>query len=183
MSILGWLRHAAASREPHADTDTVRRIMSELERLEPAVARYLAAFAYVLGRVANADLDISRVETDRMVALLEEAGNLPTEQALLVVEIAKRQNRLFGGTEDFLVTRELREIATDAERSRMLDCLFAVAAADDVVSVAEEDEIRKISIELGFEHPEYIAARLKYTKQRSVFKNPQKADADGAPRT
>ena len=97
---------------------------------------------------------------------------LPAEQALLVVEIAKRQNRLFGGTEDFLVTRELREIATDDQRSRMLDCLFAVAAADDVVSGAEEDEIRKISIELGFEHAEYIAARLKYTTQRSVFKNP-----------
>lgn len=146
--------------------------MSELDRLDPAVARYLAAFAYVLGRVANADLDISRAETDTMVTLLAEAGHLPGEQALLVVEIAKRQNRLFGGTEDFLVTRELREIATDDQRSRLLDCLFAVAAADGVVSIAEEDEIRKISIELGFDHPQYIQARLKYTSQRSVFKNP-----------
>lgn len=145
--------------------------MSELDRLDPAVARYLAAFAYVLGRVANADLDISRAETDKMAALLGDAGHLPAEQALLVVEIAKRQNRLFGGTEDFLVTRELREIVTEEQRARMLDCLFAVAAADDEVSVAEEDEIRKISIELGFEHAEYIQARLKYTKKRSVFKN------------
>jgi uncharacterized tellurite resistance protein B-like protein len=171
MSILGWLRTASSSPQ-HADTDTVRRIMSELEKLDAAVARYLAAFAYVLGRVANADLDISNAETDRMVALLEDAGHLPADQALLVVEIAKRQNRLFGGTEDFLVTRELREIVTDDQRSRLLDCMFAVAAADGVVSVAEEDEIRKISIELGFDHAEYIDARLKYTNERSVFKNP-----------
>ena len=145
--------------------------MSELDKLDPAVARYLAAFAYVLGRVANADLEISAVETDRMLSLVAEAGQLPAEQALLVVEIAKRQNRLFGGTEDFLVTRELREIANDAQRSRMLDCLFAVAVADGVISVREEDEIRKISIELGFEHPEYIQVRLKYSSQRAVFKN------------
>lgn len=170
MSILGWLRRAASADTPHADTDTVRRIMGELEKLDPAVARYLAAFAYVLGRVANADLDISSAETDTMVALLEQAGGLPSDQALLVVEIAKRQNRLFGGTEDFLVTRELREIAGEAQRFRMLDCLFAVAAADGVVRGVEEDEIRKISIELGFEHHDYIEARLKYTSQRSVFK-------------
>jgi uncharacterized tellurite resistance protein B-like protein len=106
-----------------------------------------------------------------MVSLLQEAGHLPPEQALLVVEIAKRQNRLFGGTENFLVTRELREIASDEQRGHMLDCLFAVAAADEEVTVAEEDEIRRISIELGFEHPEYIQARLKYTNKRSVFKN------------
>ncbi|MGH9409746.1 MAG: TerB family tellurite resistance protein [Vicinamibacterales bacterium] len=172
MSILGWLRHAASNPAPHADTDTVRRIMSELDRLDPAVARYLAAFAYVLGRVANADLEISPAETEEMAALLQDASGLPAEQTLLVVEIAKRQNRLFGGTEDFLVTRELREIATDAQRSRLLDSLFAVAAADGVVSGAEEDEIRKISIELAFEHAEYIEARLKYTSQRSVLKNP-----------
>ena len=150
--------------------------MGELDRLDPAVARYLAAFAYVLGRVANADLDISAAETDAMVALLGRAGGLPADQALLVVEIAKRQNRLFGGTEDFLVTRELREIAGETQRGRMLDSLFAIAAADGIVSVAEEDEIRKISIELGFEHHEYIQARLKYTSQRSVFKDRSPGD-------
>jgi uncharacterized tellurite resistance protein B-like protein len=170
MSLLGRLRSAISGVEPQADTDAVRRIMAELDKLEPAVARYLAAFAYVLGRVANADLEISRAETDRMAALLESAGSLPAEQALLVVEIAKRQNRLFGGTENFLVTRELREVATEAQRRNMLDCLFAVAAADGVVSGVEEDEIRRISIELGFEHQEYIEARLKYTNQRSVMK-------------
>ena len=170
MSLLGKLRSALSTAAPQADTETVRRIMSELDRLDPSVARYLAAFAYVLGRVANADSQISRAETDRMVALLESAGRLPTEQALLVAEIAKRQNRLFGGTENFLVTRELREIANEDQRREMLDCLFAVAAADDVVSGVEEDEIRRISIELGFEHHEYIEARLKYTRQRSVMK-------------
>ena len=170
MSLLEKLRTAISGGPPHADTDTVRRIMTELDRLDPSQARYLAAFAYVLGRVANADSEISRAETDRMVALIESAGSLPADQALLVAEIAKRQNRLFGGTENFLVTRELREIVTADQRRQMLDCLFAVAAADDIVSGVEEDEIRRISIELGFEHPEYIQARLKFTSRRSVMR-------------
>ena len=43
------LASTAADGQAHSpDTDTVRRIMAELERLEPARARYLAAFAYVL---------------------------------------------------------------------------------------------------------------------------------------
>ena len=35
------------------ETETVRRIAARLERLDPATAKYLAAFAYVLARVAH----------------------------------------------------------------------------------------------------------------------------------
>ncbi len=171
MSILEWLRRAASpASTAHGDTDTVRRIVAELDRLEPERARYLAAFAYVLSRVANADLNISERETRRMVELVQGAGQLSEEQALLVVEMAKSQNRLFGGTENFLVTREFREIATDDQRRQLLDCLFAVAAADDEVSGEEESQIWQIASELGFEHADFINARLAYTNKRSIFK-------------
>ena len=46
------------------DTATVRRIAAELEALPPAEARFLAAFAYVLARVARADLE-SRARSPR----------------------------------------------------------------------------------------------------------------------
>jgi uncharacterized tellurite resistance protein B-like protein len=171
MSLLDWIRHAGSSGAPsHGDTDTVRRIVAELDRLEPERARYLAAFAYVLSRVANADLHITAAETDRMVDLVQRAGQLAEDQALLVVEIAKSQNRLFGGTENFLVTREFREIATDEQRRQLLDCLFAVAAADDEVTGEEESQIWQIASELGFEHADYIRARLAYSDKRTIFK-------------
>ena len=48
------------------DTETVRRIAGELERLPAEKARYLAGFAYVLARVAHADLDIDDAETAEM---------------------------------------------------------------------------------------------------------------------
>jgi len=99
MSIREWFQTIRPSAAPPSgDTDTVRRIVAELDQLDPSRARYLAAFAYVLSRVAGADLEISEVETARMVELLIRLGHLSEPQALLVVEIAKNQNRLFGGT-------------------------------------------------------------------------------------
>jgi uncharacterized tellurite resistance protein B-like protein len=174
MAISDWfqslLRTNAGDSDRAGDTDTVRRIVGELEQLEAARARFLAAFAYVLSRVAGADLHISDVETDAMVGLLQRVGHLPESQAILVVQIAKSQHRLFGGTENFLVTREFRDIATDAERRELLDCLFALSAADDAISGAEENQIRQIASELGFSHPEYIEARLAYSDKRTVLR-------------
>lgn len=74
--------------------------------------------------------------------ILQRVGRLSEEQAVLVVQIAKAQNRLFGGTEDFLVTREFRGIASEAQRRELLDCLFAVSGADDAIAAEEEAKIR-----------------------------------------
>jgi len=152
------------------DTETVRRIVAELEALEPSRARWIAAFAYVLGRVAHADLDISRDETRAMEEIVQKVGDLPEEQAVLAVGIAKSQNRLMGHTENFLVTRELAEISNPEEREKILDCLFAVSAADDSISGAEEAQIRQIASELGFSHREYIDARAQWSDKREVLK-------------
>jgi uncharacterized tellurite resistance protein B-like protein len=152
------------------DTETVRRIVGELDRLDRSRARFLAAFAYVLSRVAAADMDISDSEIEKMVQIVQRLGHIPEEQAVLVVAIAKHQNQLFGSTEDYLVTREFRDIATDEQRAELLDCLFAVSAADDTITLDEESQIREIAAELGFEHRDFIEARRAYSDKRSVFK-------------
>ena len=144
--------------------------MAELDQVEPSTARYLAAFAYVLSRVAIADRDISDIETDRILKIIQQTGHVSEQQASLVVEIAKRYVRLFGGTENFLVTREFRNITTDDQRRSLLDCLFAVSAADDEVSNSEEQQIWQIASELGFSHSEYVEARMAYSDKRTVFR-------------
>ena len=172
MSLLDLLRSRAAQPSAAGDTDTVRRIVGELDKLDAARARYLAAFAYVLSRVAGADLDISDVETAEMVRLVERVGHLPEAQAIVVVEIAKSQNRMFGGTENFLVTREFREIASAEQRRELLECVFAVAAADQAITGEEEAQLWQIASELGFRHEEYVEVRLKYSDKRTVFRRP-----------
>jgi uncharacterized tellurite resistance protein B-like protein len=172
MSLLEWLRSVqSAGSSDQGDTETVRRIVTELDKLEPQTARYLATFAYVLSRVAGADLNISDVETAKMVELVQRVGLLPEAQAIVVVEIAKSQNRLFGGTENFLVTREFREIASDEQREQLLECLFAVSAADDAITAEEEAQISQIANELGVAHPRYLEVRLRYSNQRTVLRH------------
>ena len=155
---------------PERSTETVRKIVSELEAMEPARARYVAAFAYILGRVAHADLDISEHETHKMEEIVHGLGHLPEDQSVLVVQIAKSQNRLFGGTENFLVTREFVEISSLEQRQELLDCLFAISAADRSISGVEEAQIRQIASELGFSHSDYVAARSVYNEHREVLK-------------
>jgi uncharacterized tellurite resistance protein B-like protein len=154
------------------ETETVRKITGALDRLDPERARYIAGFAYVLSRVARADLLISESETWAMERIVAAHSRLPEEQAIIVVQIAKTQNKLFGGTEDFLVTREFNKIATREQKLELLDCLFAVAAAEDLISTEEDAEIRQISRELALEHRDFIAVRSRYRDHLSVLKRP-----------
>lgn len=170
MSILKRLFGTVAEERPESEVEAVRRIARELEAMEPDRAHYVAAFAFLLSRVANADLSVSQEETLKMERIVQALGHLPAEQAALVVEIAKAQNRLFGGTENFLVTRELRELATREQLVELLDCLFAVSAADESISGPEETQIRQIASELGFTHAEYIQARSAYRDKREILK-------------
>lgn len=153
-----------------AQSETVRKIVDALERLDPDQARYLAAFAYILSRVARADLKISPEETRAMEVIVVEFGGVSEDQAILVVQIARHQNLLFGGTENFLVTREFNKIATEEQKLALLDCLFRVAAAEDLISTVESNEISQITSELGLPHEDFIAVRSKYRGQLGVFR-------------
>ncbi len=159
------------SEQSSTETDTVRKIVRELDQLEPEHARYIAAFAYILSRVARADLRISEQETSAIERILVEIGGLPERQAILVVQVAKTQSTLFGGTEDFLVTEEFNRMATDEQKLTLLRCLFAVAAADNTISAAEDHEIREISRELLLTHMDYIQVRLEFRQYLGVLQD------------
>lgn len=172
MSILDWLgKPSAPAQQRVSDVDTVRKIAGSLDELEPDRARYVACFAYVLGRVAFADLHVSSEETEVMERLVVEIGGLPPEQAVLVVQMAKTHNKLFGGTDNFLVTREFCEIASPEQRLALLECLYAVSAADHTISAEEDAEVRKIAGELKLDHRQFIATRQRYAEHLSVLQD------------
>ena len=155
------------------ETETVRKIVQALDRMEPQRAKFIAGFAYLLGRVARADMTISLEETQTMERILIERGGLTEEQAIIVIQMAKTQNILFGSTENFLVSREFREAAAHEEKMALLDCLFSVAAADNSVSTIEDNEISQIADELRIEHSDFISVRSKYRNQLAVLQNTQ----------
>ena len=154
------------------ETETVRKIVQALDQLQPDRAKFLAGFAYLLARVARADLQISLEETQAMEHIIMDKGSLPEEQAILVVQMAKTQNILFGSTENFLVSREFRAASNHEERMALLDCLYAVAAAEDLVSTIEDNEISQIADELRIEHADFISIRSKFRDRLAVLQKP-----------
>ncbi|HUV13802.1 MAG TPA: TerB family tellurite resistance protein [Acidobacteriota bacterium] len=177
MSILRFLGLSSDQEtegQQNQDVESIRKISQQLAEMEPQRARYVAAFAYLLGRVAHADRDISQDEDQEMERIVMEKGHLPKEQAVMIVEIAKRQNQLFGHVENFLVTREFNHLASREMKMDLLNCLFAVSSSDESVSTVEDREIRQITSELLLEHSDFIETRSKYRGFLDVLKDSKK---------
>ena len=158
-SVRAWLGLGARDDET---VEPLRDTLDALDHLEPDLARVLAAFAYLMGRVAHADRAVSPEETRAMESLVEEHGRLAHDQAVLVVQLAKKSNLLFGGTADFLVAREFSSVATYEQKLALVRCLFAIAAADEAISTVEEGEIHRIASELRIDPPDLTALRVRY---------------------
>jgi uncharacterized tellurite resistance protein B-like protein len=171
MKLLQLLGFEGAGDLPGSDIEGVRTIVDVLRTLAPERARHLAAFAYILSRIAHVDQHVSNAETMTIERIVAGHGKLPESQAKLVVDIAKAQSVLFGGNEDFLVTREFATGATHEEKLALLNCLFAVSSADETIAAIEDNEIRRIARELRIEHADYIAIRMAHRRHLGVLRS------------
>jgi uncharacterized tellurite resistance protein B-like protein len=158
-TIRSWL---GLDRPETPEPAPLRALVDALDRLEPERARHLARFAYLLGRVAHADRHVSEEETRAMESLVEREGGLTPDQSMLVVSLAKTSNLLFGGTADYLVAQEFAESASYEEKLALARCLFAVASADQAISMAEESEIHRITNHLKVLPADLTRLRLEH---------------------
>ena len=161
-SIRSWL--GVESSESAPEFAPLRETLEALDHLEPDRARYLSAFAYLLGRVARADQHVSPDETRAMEMLVHEQGQLSHDQAMVVVQLAKASNLLFGGTANFLVAREFSGLASYEQKLALMRCLFALSVADEAISTAEESEIHRIANELRIDHADLIDLRVAHQR-------------------
>jgi uncharacterized tellurite resistance protein B-like protein len=164
--VLKWLGIEQPPDEPKI-LDTIATVLGHLDERR---ARYLSAFAYLLGRVADADHAITDDERDVMLRLVAKEGSLAPEETAAVVTLALDEFRRFGGTHNLIVAREFAALASFEERLALLRCLFAVSAADESVLVREDNEIRQISRELKIEHADFIRARAEVRQHLAVLR-------------
>jgi hypothetical protein len=162
------------------ETETVRKIASELQALPLEQRKFIAGFAYVLGRAAHGDLSVSDNEAASIERSVAEVGGLTEAQALLVVEIARNQGELYGATEDYLVTREFARSASHEQRERLLRGAFAVAAADSIDAM-ESAELNEIGKELGFTVGEVDSIRLEFRDKLSAVQMMRQLDPGPEP--
>ena len=162
---------AARHQEPTdqaGDTATVRRIVAKLDAMPPERARLIASAAYTLARAANADFDISDGETAAIERELQAHDALDEATAVLVTQMAKLQARTVGETEDYVVTREFKALASPEQRLDVLRACFAIDAANGTISAEETAVVNQIARELDIDDATLNAIRAEYHEQLSA---------------
>jgi uncharacterized tellurite resistance protein B-like protein len=150
--------------------DALDAIAETLEHMDPSEARYIAAFAYLLSRVAHADHEVSEAERESVQRVLVERAGLASDRAAIVTTLATNQMIHVRGTQDYLVTREFATLATREQKRALLDGLYAVCASDASILTIEDNEIRRIASEIGLEHGDVVEIRHRYRDRLAVLK-------------
>jgi uncharacterized tellurite resistance protein B-like protein len=148
---------AAASEE----TETVAKIATVLAGVSPDRARLLAAFAYLLGRVAFADREVSADERVVMETRLASEAEVSAAQAEQLVRLAVAATGSHGAAEDYQVAREFEALATREEKLALLRALFTVSAEQGITTV-EDTEISRIASVLRLDRADVTALRHEF---------------------
>jgi uncharacterized tellurite resistance protein B-like protein len=166
-----------AAPPPSSETESIRRISAQLEALPLDDRRFIAGYAYVLARVAHADLQVSEPELAFMEHAVVQVGHLSEPQAVLVVEMARNMNELYGATDDYVVTREFAQKATREQREDLLRTAFAMGAADHSITAPESAELNEVGKELGFRADEIDSIRVEFSDQLAALQTMRRMTA------
>lgn len=170
MSLLARLGLAPSPAAADEADDLIGAVRKRLARLSAERAEMVAAFAGLLMRVANADGVVSETEAVALRRLVEERTDLGHEETEVVATLVTGRVEGVAGIEYSRLTRVMNAHATPAEKLQLLDCLYAVATADDLASVAEEEEIRAVARALMLSHVQLIEVRQRYAAQLEVLR-------------
>ena len=156
--------------EGKSDVDALDALEEALSHVPPEEARRVAAFAYLLSRVAHADHDVSDAERAAMARLLVDRAHLAQDQADIVIGIATSKIVHVRGTQDYLVSREVAARATVEEKRALIVGLYAVCAADGLISTIEDNDVRRVASEIDLEHHDVVDIRARYRDSLGVLK-------------
>jgi uncharacterized tellurite resistance protein B-like protein len=170
LSLLRFLGIGGASKGRESEPVSLAEIGAQLETLPAEEARFVAAFAYLLARIAGADLQTDSVERDSIAHRLETFAEIDHDLAGILADTAIHAATTHDATDDHLVARAFRDMSEQPERIRLIRCLYAVAAADEEISTVEDNEIYEIAKAIGISHTDVISLRLEFKKYLRTLK-------------
>ena len=133
--------------------------------------KLVAGWAGLLGRVANADMELSPEEIARIREILEKTHGLDGGSVSKIADLLDGNRVELLSVEDHFYSRMINDGAGRAEKLALIESLFQVAAADDIVRQNEDATIRMISRSLFVSHDEFIEIRSKFRDKLAVLKN------------
>ncbi|MGD9763573.1 MAG: TerB family tellurite resistance protein [Candidatus Binatia bacterium] len=140
----------------------LQRLQEQLRELGPERLEYLAGFAGQLARVAHIEGGISSAEAAVIAAKLHERAGLAAAEAGIVVELLQHEFDVLRSLQPYLLNRAVNAHASPEEKGGLIDCLYAVAVADHLVSEVEEQEIRRVANALLVPHSVLMEVRGRY---------------------
>lgn len=170
VSLFRFLGLAVTADPAEREPESLRELGAKLSSLAPEDARFVAAFAYLLARVAGADLRTESGEREIIADRLGSLAGLERERALILADAAIAAAETHSASDDHLVARSYREMATDDERQRLVRCLYAVAAADSNITTPEDNEIFEIATEIGMGRSDVVALRAEFKEHLAVLR-------------
>ena len=93
--------------------------------------------------------------------------------------MAKTQSRLYGATEDYIITRDWSSRATTDQKLGLLRACYLVGAANGSISAEENATLSQIANEFGLDADEVKAVRSEFYAKLSVVQAFRAQQADG----
>lgn len=156
----------AATEPASALLDAVRR---EMPDADDTTQRIVAALAGVLGSVAYADRDYRKEEEAVIRAALGRVEGLGELAVETVCHVLRDEIRTISMMDSHVWPRELKALTTRPLRVEILDLLVDLAAADEEISMAETQLLRRITESLGLTQDDYVHAQSRHRDKLSVL--------------
>lgn len=170
MSLLRFLGIGGGSGGRASEPASLAEIGIQLDALPPEEARFVAAFTYLLARIAGADLRTDDAERDAIAQRLESFAGIDRDRARLLADTAIQAAATYQASDDHLVARAFRDMTEEPERIRLLRCLYAVAAADENISTTEDNEIFEVATAIGVRRIDVVSIRLEFKEHIRTLK-------------
>ncbi len=170
LSLLRFLGLDEQTAGRDAEPQSLVDLAVELDSLPPEEARFIAAFAYLLARVAGVDLRTDDVERVEIIRRLEGFAGIDTAQAEILAKSAVQMAEVHSASDDHLVARAFRDMTQHPEQIRLLRCLYAVAAADEIISTQEDNEIFEVAQAIGVARRDVVALRSEFKQYLGSMK-------------
>ena len=128
--------------------------------------RKLGLAGGLLARVARVTDGITPSETESIVKALQTGWSISYEEASVVADVAVAEESQ--NIDYFRVTREFVLLCELDERKQFLEALFAVAAADGMISTDEMNEIREIARSIKLSNDTFFEGEVKIPREKRL---------------
>ena len=127
--------------------------------VQSAEHRLRVAAAALLVEVVKADTRIGPEEKAAVMAAAQRKFGLEAAEAEALIQLAEAESR--EAVDFYQFTSAINQSFTPQQKQRLIEELWRVAAADEVIHRHEEYVIRKVADLIHVSHSAFIAAKLR----------------------